>query len=415
MNSMIRLFPILIILPVAINIFSVSGKPVYFVLSDICFFVFPLVMLLGFKRFDGNKHTLETKSLLILVVISVFVMVVIGVIGSIRLGGDYLPIISSVRLMKSHFFFVIGVYLALHIRSDNLLRIFRITSLLVVSIFVFSDVIWGNFPYPRLGGLFFNSEVYGFPNSSAVFYSVFFASIVNGLINSKSKIMTLVYALASITLIAIITATLSRAGMLNVILFMLLMLFSGGKGYKFIFIISVISIFSLTSYLMINFPDLLVGLESKFDKFDDNQDLSNGRFDIWIHALDLFSQKPILGYFFEPFSNYSLHDTPHNQYIELLYKVGFIGLVAYLLPAMYALFKLKSSNASYYSDAKLGELRLITIALVVCILVTNNVQPNLSYTPTGVLIYFLLGFTLCKVTQRHNLGQRNETSITRHG
>jgi O-antigen ligase len=395
-----KLLVCLVFLPIAIELFKVSGKPVYLVLSDLCFILFPIVMFLGVKRTENHTFTSETITLIKIALASIAFIIAIGAIGTIRLGGDILPIVSAVRLMKNHVFFIFGAYLALNMKVEDFLIIGRRISLVFIAILVFSDVFWGSFPNPRLGGLFFNLEVYGFPNSPSVFYTIFCAFLINGVIYSKNKLFRLIYGTASVILLVYIVATLSRAGMLNVILFMSFMGLVGSKGYKTALIMLFALMFYFISYLMLNNPELLTGLESKFNKFDANQDVSNGRFEIWIHALDVFSQNPIFGLAFEPFSNYGDHATPHNQYIEMLFKVGFIGFISYFSPLIYSLIRVQKF-AKKIIDNNLCEISRVTIGLTISILITNNVQPNLSYTPTGVFIYFLLGFTLCKITQNN--------------
>ncbi|MDB4001172.1 O-antigen ligase family protein [Oceanospirillaceae bacterium] len=410
---MTKYIPILFFLPLAVEIFKISGKPVFITLSDFCFILIPIIILIGTKRIRNNVITIKSEMLIYTVFVSILVTISIGIIGSIRLGGDIVPFISSIRLMKNHVFFIIGIYLALNIKSEDLLIVGRRISLVFIIILVFSDVYWGEFPRPRLGGLFFNLEVYGFPNSPSVFFTVPFAFLVNGSICSKNKLFRLLYGSASIVLSVYIFATLSRAGIINWFLFILFMSISGSRGYKkqFIIIFSVMII--ILSYISINFPELLTGLEAKFSKFDGNKDVSNGRFEIWTYAFDLFSQSPVFGLTFEPFSNYGRHDTPHNQYIEILFKAGFLGFIFYFLPIAYSLFKLIILNKKTLDD-DVFEIRLIAIGVSIAMLITNNVQPNLSYTYSGVMMFFLLGFTLCKATQQ-KLEVENETNSPKHG
>ncbi|WP_193051194.1 O-antigen ligase family protein [Pseudoalteromonas undina] len=386
----------LLLAPVALETFQVSSKPVFFVLSD---FLIIIISILFFCHLIVQKGKFKFEKYSRYVMFCIVGLFILGLLGAIRLG-ELTPLLSSIKLFKSFLFFLIGYYLASRLNIKLFIKSLSLTSLIIICILVISDVIWGSFPIPRLGGYFFHFEVYGFPNSPAVFYTVLFSLVFLGGMQANG-IRSYSYFLFSIVISVIIVATLSRAAMLNLMIYIMLMFLLRRKGFG-IYLCFLSGFFLiLLSFLWVNHPELISGLANKFAKFEQGKDASNGRFEIWFTALDLFSKSPIWGYLFEPFSNYDTHDTPHNQNIEVIFKGGLLGALFYYTP-LFLSFMFIWSKRLLVIDKELRGFVYCYLCLVVSIFITNNFQPNFSYTPTGSILFFFSGFLVKVILKREN-------------
>jgi O-antigen ligase len=100
---------------------------------------------------------------------------------------------------------------------------------------------------------------------------------------------------------------------------------------------------------------------------------------------------------FEPFARYSaIYDTAHQQYLEVLYKTGLLGLVLYLwvlLSGIMGLWHLIRNSSPGSPAAFLLRAALAAFAgtIVGCIS-----QPNLTYSLTGNTLFLVLGLLLTR-------------------
>ncbi|WP_226595709.1 O-antigen ligase family protein [Marinobacter nauticus] len=390
-----------LIVPVAVPVVAISGKPIYIIPSDILYILgaiaFFAVLLL---REQATISVTEARFVLLVLFCSVSLFAV-GAAGSM-LSDTSVPVLSSLKLVKVNFFFLFGIFFSRLVSLHDFLCKIAAFSVFLVWSLLLSDIFLGNFPYPRLGGAFWGIEIYGFPNSPAVFYTAVFAFCVVGFLKFSSKACRLLAAFACVILLFIIVGTLSRAAMLNLLCFVAIMsalrqryYFSGLLVGSFIMIL-------VLSYLFSEFPNITSGLASKFAKFQDGADVSNGRFGIWADAIRLVADSPLLGNLFDPFSNYSDYDTPHNQFLEIFFKAGMIGLILFFLPYFISLIVVVSDLKERH-EVDLRIAAVILVSLFLAFLVTNLVQPNFSYTPIGVLLSFLCGYLFSKVSNKRSM------------
>lgn len=399
MNNSIFLYSlsICLLVPVAFELFSVAGKPAFLVLSDLLIIAFFAITILHLLHINKIRSCLSNYAFV--VASSFFILLSLSIAGSIR-SESLIPLFSSIKLLKSFIFFYLGYYFSKRIAPENFVRCMCVVSMSIVYILFVSDIIWGNFPLPRLGGWFFNFEVYGFPNSAAVFYCVFFAFCFLGF-KINTGLLKVAFIISTLLISIIIIGTLSRAAMLNLLLYIGLMFLLRQRGFTSLIIALTLGAFLLINYLFLNYPELVAGLANKFAKFESGNDSSNGRFEIWVIALDLFANSPLWGHLFEPFSNYASYNTPHNQNIELLYKGGLVGLFFYYFPLAYSFIIISFRKLYHDKEQCIRDFCCLYFALVISISITNNVQPNFSFTPTGSLIFFISGY-LFRLTRKTN-------------
>ena len=136
-------------------------------------------------------------------------------------------------------------------------------------------------------------------------------------------------------------------------------------------------------------------VQDRVNRSTESEDPSSGRFDIWEFALELSAEKPIFGYMFESFSRYTGDvDTPHQQYLEVLYKCGGLGLLFYgsVLGSCWMVTNRLLRLATFRSPAwyRLHAM----VAMLGAVLLGNLTQPNLTYSLTGNMVFLMFG-TLC--------------------
>jgi O-antigen ligase len=87
------------------------------------------------------------------------------------------------------------------------------------------------------------------------------------------------------------------------------------------------------------------------------------------------------------FSNFGTHGTPHNQYLEVWFKTGLVGLLWYLSIIVLGAARVWKSRTFLSEDLCPKSLYV----MLVLVLVSNFAQPNLSYSPTGNLVFLIFG------------------------
>lgn len=103
------------------------------------------------------------------------------------------------------------------------------------------------------------------------------------------------------------------------------------------YVLAVIVIAVITAIIALNFmPEEL--LTSRFSQesilgFDEYKRGSHNRYTIWLHALELFIQRPIIGYgsgnFFSAIATVYEECASHNMYILILIEEGIVGLAIF--------------------------------------------------------------------------------------
>ena len=68
------------------------------------------------------------------------------------------------------------------------------------------------------------------------------------------------------------------------------------------------------------------------------------RTEVWDKAFEAISGKPVLGHGYQTFVFSDIIETTHNEFVEVLYKTGIIGLVIFLAIIGYAVYKLFKSR-----------------------------------------------------------------------
>lgn len=116
------------------------------------------------------------------------------------------------------------------------------------------------------------------------------------------------------------------------------------------------------------------------EMFQNDGDISNGRFILWEYAWKLFCKSPILGIGWRQYRNEALLNINqnmevHNVYLQILTETGVIGFILYIVPVGYALIN------TFQCYRKANKLKL------------NNIQMALKYSFMLQLYLLLYCFT----------------------
>ncbi|NVK67539.1 MAG: O-antigen ligase family protein [Vibrio campbellii] len=387
----IYLFAFLLLSPLSITLLEVSGKPVDISLSDLILVLIPFSFIYVGLR---NKLTLLLPAFL------VFFYLSLAMIHSILEGGQLSNVISSLRFSKQFLLIAAGgafFVIYKHNKSNVFVHVFFVISVVIL----FSDIVWGAFPRGcgyegRWGGCFLGIDVYGFPNSSASYLAIGFLVI---LFLHSIKLVSINVTIFTFIIIALLSLlSLSRTSWVT--------LFLGGIGFLLFLrnpflIFSYLSLLFITACLIVFNMDAIIdmpifeGMVNKVAYYSSGNEMTSGRTHIWFDTLALWSEQPLFGYGFDYFSKYVVgFDTPHQQYLELLFKSGFFGTIIYLLLCCYTVFLL-SDFLKYKANFDEGSISLRLLAIVAFPVAVNGLfQPILSYSTVANITMFTLGYLL---------------------
>lgn len=378
---------VLVLLPLALPVGNIGDKPIDLTYSDLLLAI-SFIYFLFIGKFIASRN--ERKLLSISIFVFSFI-VFLGGVGSILKEGDILPFLSSIRFAK-HILFVFSAFLIYKLYRPSLDILITYTgyvSLWLVVVLFLSDVFFNpQFPSSRWGGVFLGFETYGFPNSIAVFYSFYICFILILLFSKKRMLIVPILLL----ILGIVFFTFSRSGWVTALIVLLpVMIYSSLKSKRLIFINISLLVF-LVVCISFFFDKLFPIIEPWMYKVDTitGKDITvSGRDLIWNEAIKLIYDQPLMGYLFFPFSNYvSGYDTPHQQYLEILYKMGLVGFSLYFLYLfyLYLVFAKAGWSGNLLRKVVVTSVSLLTLG----IMITNFGQPNFSFSLlSNAYIFFL--------------------------
>lgn len=395
-NWVLTLVWFFVLSPIAINVANLGGKPIDLNPSDLLIFLAPFFLLLnkGWCGFDLRRS--QVKFFVAFTIVNILYGILVSFKTSVEHGGALVSIASAIRFYKPLVLIFVGMLWSNKLSLNTLFKTVSYAIVLMTFTFLISDIIWGNFPIPRWGDKFFNIDVYGFPNSPAAYYGYLLIFLFHGIFELKHKWLFIVSALL-LTIITIMT--LSRTALIIIVavfLFSLIVKSSVGKFRRGLIALILFSITTLSLASVVQTYDLspiLFGaMGKKLAKVAEGNDALSGREKIWMDASVLISKKPVLGYGFEPFSNYnSRYETPHQQYLEIAFKTGILGFVLYFIPLIVGLCFMYY-NSSFYGVAGTG-VRLFVMGGFI-MMIGSFTQPNFSYSVFANTFFLLFGIII---------------------
>lgn len=391
------LFLFLLLLPIAIPIGSIGHKPIDVTFSDTL-----IVFSLFFLFFRKIKINIKERNVLVFSFLIYIYILLIGSIGVIVTKGDILPFLSSLRFSK-HLLFVFVALVFYKVFKPNFNDVIKFSAYicaLFISILLFSDLFLNpGFPTSRWGGVFFGLETYGFPNSIAVFYSLYICFFLIYTYVFKSWFFSLITLIGSV----LIFFSFSRSGWVTLLSVLIPIIpYIMLKSKKIMWLYSILIVISVY-FFVINFNKFYFLIEPWMYKVDtltgQNVTLS-GRELIWKDTFSLILDRPLLGYFFDPFSNYVMgYDTPHQQYLELIFKMGVLGFLIYFSFVLYLFFCFFYSGYKGVFSFKVTAFTFFMFFLGVSL--SNFGQPNLSFSllANALVFYISLFYFIFRVRE----------------
>lgn len=385
----LQLMAIFFYTPVAMTFIQVGTKPVDFVLSDllVAILIFYYIPLIFYRKISS----FESQIFILIIGVTLF-FILLGLFGTLETG-TLLPLFSATKYTKVFFALLAGMGFAHLCAVDDFWRLSTRAAVIIVALLLFSQiVITGNLA-PRWGEMFLGAHVYGFPNSFATYCVVLLMLVIAAWTNQRKLYLSFVAVIAA----GFVVMSLSRSGMVA-LFFGILAFFAVGMSWQ-----------KLLKFLMISFVFLCCGwfimhstgslkqvessLNARFARTFEKKDPSSGRIDIAAEALNLVADKPLLGYHFDSFSKYHEgHDSTHNQYLEAFFKTGLLGFFVYffiiLLLCYIILRKMQLRFFSFVSRRYI----IAFMCSLFAISAGNLTQPNFTYSQTGNVIFFTLGF-----------------------
>lgn len=374
MKMIFMLIFIGVFVPLNITALKISGKPVDLVLGDVSSIIGFFLMLFVIRK----KYIPIVIYLFLMLIYSIFL------VGFLSGSNPINSLLSFIKNYKTFFSIFFGIFLAKKYPEESIV-ILRLMIYLVPLMVMVSDVLYNpRWPAPRWGGFIGELEVYGFPNS-AVFFYVFLSGLIYWEMLSFNKLRS-IKLIILLPWILFILMSASRNAFLGLII-MYSMIFWAYKveRYKLILFCMLIILVILMGWVDLGW------VLGKFERGSEAGNMFYGRSLVWADFIDLLNTK----YNWLTGSSYtfSLH-TPHQQYLEVIYKSGVIGLFFYLSLYFFLFLIIKRSLNKSDLPKRAHDFSKIIIIIFLTSAISNFAQPNWSYTVFNILLMTLFGFVM---------------------
>lgn len=391
--------------PLQFSLASIDTKGIDLVVSDLLPLMLPVIYLLEMcsqprmaadqLRRQHASTTIGTGALpAILFSVYCFSLAAIG----LGMSGEMVRVLSAVKLVKTIMLFPLAMVFCSKQDPLELIHTSGRAFGLIAGLTMFFTATDAAFPFDRWGRHIFGYELYGYPNAPMSFYGACVPLVLAAADTTKVKAARLFWWGMAFFAAMLILGSMSRSSILVLTSGILIYLARTGRTPFLITCCTVIALLSIFSYgLFAAVKDTQIGtvlvtrLQARAARTTENEDPSSGRFEIWEFAAELCAEKPLFGYMFESFSNYAEYDTPHQQYLEILYKSGGIGFLLYVWLIWSCLSRARVLCAQSPPRSppwyRLHAMR----AMFIAVLIGNLTQPNLSYSLLGNMVFVLFG------------------------
>lgn len=395
---------LIMVWPIHSTAAMIGHKPIEMVASDMFVLAMPLIYLLAgshVSKIELQRVAAPIKAFKLLPVLAVVFIIYATSLAGIGVGmsGEVIRVYSAFKMVKPICFVVLGWILGYWIDPINFVSVIGHAAAAVVGLTMLTTMTDPSFPLGEWGRFIYEYELCGYPNSAMSFYGCLVPLLFAAADVAKEKHVKLFcWAMAACAAL-IIVGSMSRSSTMVMLIGTSIYLVATGRTPLLIAFAVGAVIFSIIGFGVISalketdfVSILLERIRDRFDRSTESEDPSSGRFDIWELAIELWLEKPVFGYLFESFAKYGVDiDTPHQQYLEVLYKCGGLGLLLYGGMLVASLFRttrlLKLSERGSAAWYQLHAARSMLIGLMI----GNLTQPNLTYSVTGNFIFLLFG------------------------
>lgn len=403
--------------PIHFTIVRVGEKPMDLILSDLLFFIVPLAW--AFFRSQAGQVPLKPaqpsagwyRLTPCLALICIGYMATLAAIGTIQ-SGETIRLFSALKLAKPIGFVFLGLMVGSCTDPVEFIHVFSRAHGLVVALTLFFTAINPNVPTSGWGKYLFEFELSGYPNSPMSFYAALVPLLLAAADATRKKSLKLLgWGLATGSALMIV-GSMSRSSTLALFFGTSLYLVATGRRAVLAAIAAVFMILCVIGlgFAAVKSPPSTNHSETpkadhQTEKSDEPYDPTNGRLEIWQFAAEMAAERPVFGYMFEPFSRHTGNiDGPHQQYLEILYKCGGVGLVLYLaLLGSCVMATGRLIRMSRKGTVAWFQLRAMC-GMLLGVLLGNLTQPNLTYSLTGNMVFLLFG-SLCSARAAMSVSQ----------
>ncbi len=410
--------------PVSSRVTEAGGKPVDVMLSDFLILLMPFTYL--FARSNPTKSQLQAvktrnRGYHLMPFLALAFVVYGASLAAIGVGmsAETIRLYSAFKLVKPVAFVLIGYLLGSWTDPLEFLETIGRAYGVIVGLTMYFTVTNPSFPLGEWGKYIFEYELDGYPNMPMSTYASLVPLLLASTENSKNHLLRMVGWGLSACTVLIVLGSMSRSSGIALICGGSAYLISTGRAaYLFagLTVVAVLAAVGFGLFTAFNETEVVTVLaervHERLDRSTESEDPTSGRLEIWILAIELAAEKPIFGYMFEPFSHYYHFDTPHQQYLEVLYKAGGLGLFLYvwLLASCFKaisrlLYLTIRGTKSWYLLHGLS-------AMLIGILFGNLTQPNLTFSLTGNLVFLLFG-SLCGYQAVISVSQPSVSSVNK--
>lgn len=269
----------------------------------------------------------------------------------------------------------------------------------------------------------FRVEIPGLGSFSYYYISLSLIFLLFLSLLTKEKVLKFfLYSLILIHLIIIMLSEVRAAwmGLLSAILFIIFIFFKipvMRKNLKKILLMVILTILILTIILpifLISYPSSIEDIKDEFVsiyKFRDLETVSARnvmwRLFVWRDIIDLSLEKPIIGYGFgTPFQSETLEKIgwadysgdenftdPHNSYLSILFRTGFVGLIIFLI-IIFRFFKLSINFILKCDNEKMRVYIASMLTTIVFILGTSFFMVVLEGPFLGIFLWINMGLVI---------------------
>ena len=395
---------LVIVWPIHSTAAMIGNKPIEMIASDPFVLMMPLIYLLAGSRVSKRELSLvmaPIRSYKLLPILALVFVVYATSLAAIGLGmsGETIRVYSAFKMVKPVCFVFVGLLLGAWIDPIDFIGMIGYAFVAVVGLTICTTISDPSFPMGEWGRFLYEYELCGYPNSAMSFFGCLVPILLASADISKEQGVKVVCWGAAACSALIILGSMSRSSSLVMMIGVSLYLVMTGRTAFLIGVMIAASLFSVIGFGVVSalketdfVSILLERIRERVERSTESEDPSSGRFDIWALAIELWLEKPVFGYMFESFAKYGVDiDTPHQQYLEVLYKCGGLGLVLYLGMLVSCLYRtsrlliltVRKSVAWYQLHAAL--------AMLVGLMIGNLTQPNLTFSVTGNLVFLLFG------------------------
>jgi O-antigen ligase len=366
-NLLLLSVAMLVAIPIGFNIGQLSGKPLVIFFSD---FLALISLFFLFKL--RNPYVFKLFFLLIIIFIVFLISNMFAIASNVV--GSQTAALSFVREFRAFPIVFLGAYIQnrYHYSFE---KQFSFVLFVVPFLLIASDIMLKqNWPYGRWGGHFLGFDILGFPNTVGILYVMLFALCLSKAIMFGGK-----WIVPSLLWLFIITLLGSRIVLAaSFFVFISMLLFKIQKSLK---LLALLVIILMVAAATLDISQLFNIYISKFTRIF-TEGVLGARAEIFHELLSAIYQRPLLGHGYAPVAGYlSEFSSAHNQYLNIIFRVGLVGMIVFALFWGYifsVFWKLK------------GSYKALLFGFLGC-LIGGFTQATFGYNGVSTFLFFFFG------------------------